>query len=539
MISQDAEVEVRARAALNSFILRALRVESHSLATDRVALHRLSQLSITVQVNYTNGTATWIQECPPEEQVESAAARVRPLILNEDPTYYAKFFKAAGYFLKAAEAPEVVMKELRGLKQEWAEIQPKGQGVRGYYVEQSTVGSQQSHRATDNVLGFAWIYGDVVHHDADRLAQTRVFGVKERFRAAVPLVARIMVLTIATLNFARLLHREGLIPLDDGIFETPVIVTETTFRQEGQVYLGEVDSSETPMVLPPPGQAPGNSWKPVHEVFALAATEHTGPDQEVANSAQLHVQIVDPAGTVLAAVDLDRIESTQDTEGIRVVLAEANRVFRVEDRYDSATLSVERTLRLTDLAGQPAGVVLAALKFLTCCRTPNSARVSLRHASPAEGHIDPAWALDPPDEFRRELDALTMAVEALATIQRHTSVPIHVPDLSGAFSGEVNRWLFAARLLGDEEVSSKYPEGQCLWVGLGEEVDVPDDGTVGIELPLMVPVGGQRVELGTMVVWLSNATLVERRQSEGRIFHLLTTPDRSYCCRLADEKPAA
>ncbi|MFI7492942.1 hypothetical protein ACIBXA_31670 [Micromonospora echinaurantiaca] len=539
MTSQDAEVEARARAALNSFILRALRVEGHSLATDRAALHRLSQFSFSVQVNYTDGTATWIQEFPPEEQVESAAARVRPLILNDDPTYYAKFFKAAGYFLQAAGAPEAVMKELRGLKQEWAEIQPKGQGVRGYFVEQSMADSQQSHRATDNVLGFAWIYGDVVHNDADRLAQTRVFGVKERFRAAVPLVARIMVLTIATLNFARLLHREGLIPLDDGIFETAVIVTETTFRQEGQIYLGEPDSSGTPMVLPPPGQALADGWKPIHQALALPATESTAPEQEAANSAKLHVQLVDPAGTVLAAVDLNRVESTRDAGGIRVVLEEANRVFRVEDRYDSAVLSVTRTLRLTGLAGQPAAVVLAALKFLANCRTPNVARVSLRHTSPAEGNVDPAWALDPSDEFRRELDALTTAVEALATIQQHTTVPIRVPDLSGAVSEEVNRWLFAARLLGGDEVSGTYPEGQCLWVGLDDEVDLPDDGTVGIELPLTVSVGGQRVDLGTMVVWLSNATLVERRQHQGRIFHALTTPDRRYRYRLADEETAA
>ncbi|MFI7511742.1 hypothetical protein ACIBSS_33545, partial [Micromonospora aurantiaca] len=392
MTSQHADVEGRARAALNSFILRALRVEGHSLATDRAALHRLSQFPFTVQVNYTNGTAAWIQEFPPEEQVESAAARVRPLILNDDPTYFAKFFKAAGYFLHAAGAPEAIMKELRGLKQEWEEIQPKGQGVRGYFLEQSTAYSQQSQRATDNVLGFAWIYGDVVHNDTDRLAQTRAFGVTERFRAAVPLVAQIMVLTIATLNFARLLYREGLLPLEDGIFETPVIVTETTFRQEGQIYLGEPDSSDTPMVLPPPGHALGDGWKPIHQVLALSTTENTAPEQGAVNSAQLHVQIVDPAGTVLAAVDLNRLESTRDAEGIRVVLEETNRVFLVEDHYDPAVASVKRTLQLTGLAGQPADVVLAALKFLANCRTPNVARVRVRHTSPAEGHTDPAWA---------------------------------------------------------------------------------------------------------------------------------------------------
>jgi hypothetical protein len=35
----------------------------------------------------------------------------------------------------------------------------------------------------------------------------------ERFRAAVPLVAQIMVLTIATLNFIRFLHQQGVVPV--------------------------------------------------------------------------------------------------------------------------------------------------------------------------------------------------------------------------------------------------------------------------------------------------------------------------------------
>jgi hypothetical protein len=88
-----------------------------------------------------------------------------------------------------------VVKNLRGLKTEWALIQPKGREVRGYYIQVSKAISGEFEQVTDNVLGFAWIYGDVVHADADRLAETRTFGVAERFRAAVPLVAHIMVLT--------------------------------------------------------------------------------------------------------------------------------------------------------------------------------------------------------------------------------------------------------------------------------------------------------------------------------------------------------
>ncbi|WP_281904563.1 hypothetical protein [Phytohabitans aurantiacus] len=267
MQPEDQEIERNARASLAAFILRARRVEEHSLARDRAALHRLARMEFRVQVTPSTGKATWIQEFPPEEQVESAAARVRPLILNDDPTHYGKALKALSYLLHASGAPEPVMKDLRGLKAEWAAIQPKGQAVRGYYMQVSNTDSGEFEQLTDNVLGFAWIYGDVVHADAERLAQTRKFGVKERFRAAVPLVAHIMMLTIGTLNFIRYTQQHGMVSGLDAAFDAEVVVTETTFRAEGQVFLSEPDSSGQPMTVPPIDQNLGDDWKPIHEVL--------------------------------------------------------------------------------------------------------------------------------------------------------------------------------------------------------------------------------------------------------------------------------
>jgi hypothetical protein len=42
-----------------------------------------------------------------------------------------------------------------------------------------------------------------------------------------------------------------------------------------------------------------------------------------------------------------------------------------------------------------------------------------------------------------------------------------------------------------------------------------------------------------MAVWLSDATLVERRQHQGRTCHAFTTPDRRYTYRLVDEETLA
>jgi hypothetical protein len=51
----------------------------------------------------------------------------------------------------------------------------------GYYVERSRSDSAKWERATDDELGFAWISGEVVHGDADRVARTASFGVRKGF----------------------------------------------------------------------------------------------------------------------------------------------------------------------------------------------------------------------------------------------------------------------------------------------------------------------------------------------------------------------
>jgi hypothetical protein len=275
----NEELERRYRATLDAFIVRARRVEEHSLAQDRAALVKLAQVTFNVEMDASTGTTTFIQELPPEEQVESAAARIRPLILNDDPTYYAKAFKALSYLLDVAGAAEPVLKVLKGLRADWAAIRPKGRDLSAYSIEASMAGSADSELVTDNILGFAWLYGDVVHSDAERLKETHTFGVVERFRAAVPLVARIMMLTIADLNFIRFLNQQGLVVIDAPIFDRQVVVTETTFRQEAKVYVGEYDAEGQPVSIPRGGEEPGEHWKPLHEAFGRSAEGLTPPEQ--------------------------------------------------------------------------------------------------------------------------------------------------------------------------------------------------------------------------------------------------------------------
>ncbi|MET7424970.1 hypothetical protein [Dactylosporangium sp. NPDC005555] len=298
------QAERNAHAALAAFVPRARRVEAHSLAEDRDALLRLASMTFPAVLDRVTGVTTIIQQLPPEEVVESAAARVRPLILNEDPTFHAKVTSALGYLLRAASAPQDVMDDLKGLRAEWAKIKPKGQDVRGYSLERSVAGSGVSERLADNVLGFAWIYGDLIHNDTERLAPTRSFGVVERFRAAVPLIAQIMMLTIATLHFTRIQHRNGLVPIDESLLEAPVVVTETTFRIQAQVFVAELLADDRTLEPPALGQELGPKWRPIHQVV--------GPPVAMAADVVASAPAGDIAGADLGAGEVAPEDAAMD-----------------------------------------------------------------------------------------------------------------------------------------------------------------------------------------------------------------------------------
>ncbi|MEV7203504.1 hypothetical protein [Streptomyces griseoluteus] len=61
--------------------------------------------------------------------------------------------------------------------------------------------SGSEHDLDAHRLALAWIYGDVVHHDRERRREGDPFGLWDRFRAAVPLVAWSMVATVELLTY--------------------------------------------------------------------------------------------------------------------------------------------------------------------------------------------------------------------------------------------------------------------------------------------------------------------------------------------------
>lgn len=72
------------------------------------------------------------------------------------------------------------------------------------YVANDVTGESGTLNSVD--FGLAWIYGDVVQHDRNRRNESHIFGLRERFIAAVPLVAFTMLQTIMLLDTIQKLH---------------------------------------------------------------------------------------------------------------------------------------------------------------------------------------------------------------------------------------------------------------------------------------------------------------------------------------------
>lgn len=296
--------------------------------------------------------------------------------------------------------------------------------------------------------------------------------------------------------------------------------SETAFRDfinYGAPFTSPQDACQVELTAP--GGLGGRHDRATVTIFPVA-NEISDKD-----NSQLHLEVLAPDGTVLAAADVNRADLSRGKDGLRVMLEEVHHVFTIEVRHSLSAESTTRTMRFGDRTGQPVSAVHSALEFVRHCRPPNTSRISVRHTPPELGTIDPGLAFNWSGEETRTLAGLFNIIDSLAVIQRHTPTVIRVPELAAVPPGQTKDWLIAARILRGEEVRMTYPEGHCIIAELDTGIAAPED-EFGFTVPMPVVVGEQRVDLGATEVWLSNATLVERSQHAGRMRYAFTTPDR-------------
>lgn len=266
------EISSRHVSNLSAFVLRGRRVEAHSLAAD--PRHLLKLAGGTFEVQIINGATRIIQDLPPEEIVESAAARVRPLALANDVTHWGRTMSALRHFAAVSQDSEL-SDAVAILRARWNEVTDETQPPGGYTVQLSDDDAgTKTDPMGDRQLAWAWIYGDTVHADAQRLTDTQEFGIEERFRAAVALVGQVMMATIMTMNVIRAAAERGTLPLPADLFTIPVTATGVGFVGDVTLYSAPVDDDRAVPLL---GDALGPEWTPVGGV-TVASMPHP-PDK--------------------------------------------------------------------------------------------------------------------------------------------------------------------------------------------------------------------------------------------------------------------
>jgi len=256
-------------------------------------------------------------------------------------------------------------------------------------------------------------------------------------------------------------------------------------------------------------------------------------DDEVGADPDLVLETRSPEGITIAETEVTRIERSEGAKGLRVVLQQKNNVFTIEDRY-TGTEGGTRQFRFGDYSNQPALGVSDALAFVTSASSPNAVYVRRKGAPSLSATVDPNWKIAFPNEIREVLDSVAVPVDTLTRLQQHTGAIVRVPDLTETTFAQVEEWRRAATILEGKDAIAAYPEGHALGVELPAEVDtIP--GLLAIEVPLAVTIGHQSIHFGTALMWIEDATILERREVEGRTVQWLATPDRRVRFSLPEE----
>ena len=228
--SSDEKLCERHVRDLEAFVLRARRVAEHTLAQD---MERLVSLASEQKIELDRSTNTYwmIRDLPPEELVESAAARVRPILLQDDPVHWGKALNAIRFLTKDFDERTEVIKITDSLKSDWNKVNPKGGAARSITKIIHERENEEPSVATDATLSTAWFYGDVVHAKSEERQRAKGFRIVDRYESATRTVAHAMLLTIGTLNYIQQLRQQGLLnSLAQEVFAEDVVVREPQKR---------------------------------------------------------------------------------------------------------------------------------------------------------------------------------------------------------------------------------------------------------------------------------------------------------------------
>jgi len=217
------EVDQVHRSVIARFVVRARRIQAHTLFQDETRLRAYVVGEMNFQFDEEGNFVGLRSPVPEEEHLESLAARVRPVILRREGVYLPQVIKSVQHFAKQAGNDEIFDRLSRTSTAFTRETATTG--TSGFAVQIQTGADSDVREMTDLELADSWLYGDVVHADATHVFAKDGFGVDERFRAAVGVFVRAAVNAVGVLRLIERLRAEGVDVSSDEAFSVDVVAT--------------------------------------------------------------------------------------------------------------------------------------------------------------------------------------------------------------------------------------------------------------------------------------------------------------------------
>lgn len=242
---------------LERFVLRARLVQDHSLAADKLVLEQNAKRKFVIQpfMDLESGTMRLRMSAPllPTEQVESAAARVRPIFLKSDGVHYDDVLND----LKTAA--DLTAEETESLRASFQQADPD-------YPESKRNTVRSEPRTTNKELAGAWLYGHLLHDDEKRRTYSAGFTPELMLLNATVTVCQEILATVQALRMIEQQVSQGTLTLPQELFTEPVTVTERNTSWEPEVL--SVHSAPTGTPTPSTMDEPlGDEWTDATDEF--------------------------------------------------------------------------------------------------------------------------------------------------------------------------------------------------------------------------------------------------------------------------------
>jgi hypothetical protein len=216
----------------------------------------------------------------------------------------------------------------------------------------------------------------------------------------------------------------------------------------------------------------------------------------------IRLQVVDQAGTVIAEtlVCMEPVTTGPSRRGVRAHGTEQYGAFTFEVLTDLEAQTVSYTVRGCDLAGKLPHPLWPGLRLLREFRHPYGLRVA-RPFGPATHRPDPileSISADPDTGVVFDL------VEALAVIQDHTTIQLHVPDLARLTRHDIRGILRLAELMRGAAISVPW-EGFAVHLWPGSAPTADDLFSTLLYQQLIITLNGIHASVGYQQVYLPAA----------------------------------